>query len=303
MKLVKYLALALILAAFWTGGAQAWDTRFEVYADSTMNGMSGFLVFVDVADGTEPGQSLFVTQESGQLRIVGLRTQGEVGWIVLPFSAYLGPAADTPVGDTWQTLPDDLGRPSYSTYEELADTTVPAGTFSAARCVARPYDEQGQGFPISEERYFVAGVGMIWDNWLITQDEEKLLSYNIVGGSGDYPLAVGNWWEFQYIDYSTSPVGETPGPGHLLLGNYPNPFNPSTEIAFEMARPDHARLNVYDIAGNLVRTLVDGPREAGRHTVTWNGRDNSGGMAAAGVYLYRFEAGESIQTRRTTLVK
>jgi flagellar hook assembly protein FlgD len=83
----------------------------------------------------------------------------------------------------------------------------------------------------------------------------------------------------------------------------PNPFNPSTGISFEMGAAGAARLNVYDTAGSQVRTPVDAERAAGRHTVTWDGRNESGRNAPAGVYLYRFEAGESVQTQRMTLVK
>ena len=244
-----------------------------------------------------------MTLEEGQVRIVGFRDKGEQDWLIMPIPMYLGPGPDAQVGDTWDSLPDDLDRLSYTTLEGFTSITVPAGTFTAAHCQARPYDDEGQGFPITENRYFVMGVGLVRENWLIAQDEDLLVSYNIVGGSGYFPGAVGNWWEFVYNDLSTTPAGETPAAGHLLLGNAPNPFNPSTEISFEMGRADHARLNVYDLAGNLVRTLVDEQREAGLHTVTWNGRDNTGRLAATGVYLYRFEAGQSVQTRRMTLVK
>lgn len=88
-----------------------------------------------------------------------------------------------------------------------------------------------------------------------------------------------------------------------LLGAVPNPFNPSTKLSFEMAAAGHARLKVYDTAGRLVVTLVDGHHDAGNHHVIWEGRDAAGRMASAGVYLYRLEAGGYVETRRMTLVK
>ncbi len=90
---------------------------------------------------------------------------------------------------------------------------------------------------------------------------------------------------------------------NLLYSAVPNPLNPATEISYEMAASGHARLSIYDASGRLIRTLLDGQRDAGRHNVTWNGRDETGRAASAGVYLYRFEAGNSVQTRRMTLIK
>ena len=63
------------------------------------------------------------------------------------------------------------------------------------------------------------------------------------------------------------------------------------------------RLDVYDVKGALVRTLLDERREAGRYEVTWDGRDDGGRRVASGVYLYRLEAGGKEESRRMVLVK
>ncbi len=88
-----------------------------------------------------------------------------------------------------------------------------------------------------------------------------------------------------------------------LRQNTPNPFNPTTMLSFELAAAGHARLKVYDTAGSLVATLVDERRDAGSHEVIWDGRDNAGRISSAGVYLYRLEVGDFIETKRMTLVK
>ena len=88
-----------------------------------------------------------------------------------------------------------------------------------------------------------------------------------------------------------------------LLAAYPNPFNPTTKLSFELAAPAHARLKIFDAAGRLVTTLVDEQRASGRHEIVWNGRNSAGLSVASGVYLYRFEAGEVVQTKRMMLVK
>jgi hypothetical protein len=88
-----------------------------------------------------------------------------------------------------------------------------------------------------------------------------------------------------------------------LLAAYPNPFNPSTKLSFELGAPAFARLKIFDAAGRLVTTLVDEQRASGRHEVVWNGQNSAGLSVASGVYLYRFEAGDVVQTKRMMLVK
>ena len=92
---------------------------------------------------------------------------------------------------------------------------------------------------------------------------------------------------------------ESPGaddriPGKAVVyGNYPNPFGPSTGIAFSVPRDTRVKLSVYTVGGRLVRTLTDRVYGTGRHVVPWDGTNASGEGLAAGIYLYRFEAGGS----------
>ncbi|MGE5401904.1 MAG: ammonia-forming cytochrome c nitrite reductase subunit c552 [Ignavibacteriales bacterium] len=74
-----------------------------------------------------------------------------------------------------------------------------------------------------------------------------------------------------------------------LSQNFPNPFNPSTQIVFSVPSAARVKVNVYNIVGQLVATLTNGEFAPGNYTVTWNGRDMSGSMAASGIYLYRLE--------------
>lgn len=101
-----------------------------------------------------------------------------------------------------------------------------------------------------------------------------------------------------------SGTGNGVPPAATALGEaVPNPFNPSTTLSFAMATPGHARLRVYDTAGRLVATLVDGLHPAGNHVVVWDGRDAAGRVVASGVYLYRLEAGAFRSTRKMVLMK
>jgi hypothetical protein len=83
-----------------------------------------------------------------------------------------------------------------------------------------------------------------------------------------------------------------------LLPNTPNPFNPTTTLSYELSTPQEVSLRVFDLAGRLVRELVDGPRPAGSHEVLFDG---SG--LASGVYLAELRAGERVETRKMLLLK
>ena len=84
--------------------------------------------------------------------------------------------------------------------------------------------------------------------------------------------------------------------GFSLGQNYPNPFNPSTIIPYQLAASAHVRLEVFNLLGQRIATLVDGQRPAGTHTAMWNA------TGAAGVYIYRLTMGEASLARRMVLV-
>lgn len=91
--------------------------------------------------------------------------------------------------------------------------------------------------------------------------------------------------------------------GVTLYMNIPNPFNPSTAIDFEIARPGHVRLEVYDVLGRRIRTLVDEPRAAGRQRVNWRGEDDRGRPVATGLYFVILQAHGTTATQKITLLK
>lgn len=98
-------------------------------------------------------------------------------------------------------------------------------------------------------------------------------------------------------------VAEQAPPRTGRLSNYPNPFNPSTTVRFELAKAAPVRLDLFDARGRLVKSLARGDRAAGRHEVAWDGRDAAGRACAAGVYLARLEAAGQITTARLLLVR
>jgi hypothetical protein len=88
-----------------------------------------------------------------------------------------------------------------------------------------------------------------------------------------------------------------------LLQNSPNPFNPETEIRFELAATSDVSITVFDAVGRLIRVLEGGNRPAGVHAVRWNGRDDSGQPVSSGVYFYRMKSSNFDQTRKMVLLK
>ena len=88
-----------------------------------------------------------------------------------------------------------------------------------------------------------------------------------------------------------------------LSQNFPNPFNPSTEIRYQLPESGVVRLVVYDLLGRTVRVLMEGPAEAGHHVITWDGLDDLGRPAASGMYLLRLEAGNFAPVRKMMLMR
>ncbi|MFN0149589.1 MAG: FlgD immunoglobulin-like domain containing protein [bacterium] len=84
----------------------------------------------------------------------------------------------------------------------------------------------------------------------------------------------------------------------------PNPFNPSTQIAFTLDVAAPVELRIYDSAGALVRTLVDRPQTAGNHAVEWNGADDSGRPVASGTYFYQLRVnGAAVGSRKAVVLR
>lgn len=129
-------------------------------------------------------------------------------------------------------------------------------------------------------------------------------AYNKMGdplGAGSVP----NPWTF-----TTEEVGiaDGSGPGEirissLSLTNFPNPWRSTTSFAVELPHASSALFQVFDVTGRMRRTLLDQPMPAGRHLVSWDGRDEQGKTLPSGVYFYHFNSGQATLTGRTTLLR
>jgi hypothetical protein len=96
----------------------------------------------------------------------------------------------------------------------------------------------------------------------------------------------------------------TPAPANFLASNYPNPFNPVTIIRYGIKERSRVSLRIYDVAGRLVRTLVDEVQEPGvEYSVKWHGLNDSGRHVSSGVYFCRLIAGGYTESRKMVLLR
>jgi streptogramin lyase len=89
----------------------------------------------------------------------------------------------------------------------------------------------------------------------------------------------------------------------VLHDNFPNPFNPTTEIRFDLKKNADLKLSIFDIRGRLVSVLVNMNMKAGSHQITWNGRDRQGRLMPSGVYIYQLQAGDVRLSSKMMLIK
>jgi len=88
-----------------------------------------------------------------------------------------------------------------------------------------------------------------------------------------------------------------------LKNNFPNPFNPETTIAYSVKEASPVSIEIYNVKGQLVKTLVNDAKEAGNHSVTWKGTDNNGRSVSSGIYYYKMIAGQYSSTKKMIMMK
>ncbi len=102
---------------------------------------------------------------------------------------------------------------------------------------------------------------------------------------------------------SSNSDNTTPAVTNMLNQNFPNPFNPETTISFDMPEAGPANLSIYNVKGQLVKTLADGKFGFGKQSFVWNGTDNSGQNVTSGIYFYRLTTSNATETKKMMLMK
>ncbi len=239
---------------------------------------------------TEPGLIRFLQPVEGG---VGVYRQEITGWVYVSDYA----AEGTPVG--WV---DAFG--SYALFADRVGPQIPYPTASEDG-TSLVFDATEAGSGIDPDRLeltvggqavtasYRPGVGIVWSP-RGTYDDVASVELVVEDFAGNATV-----WEGD-VDLGTL----ISRPRELALHqNFPNPFNPQTIIEFELPSDGHVRIDVYNLLGQQVRGLVAGPQGAGRHTVSWDARDDQGRLVAAGVYLYRLTADSRVLIRKMLLLK
>lgn len=127
-------------------------------------------------------------------------------------------------------------------------------------------------------------------------------SYTRTGTTWD-PLTTGELMIRAIVEYTTDNDDNVAPVFTLDARNFPNPFNPETTISFSVPVSGPTTLKVYNLKGQVIRTLVNDAREAGRHSVVWNGKDDNGNSVSSGMYFFRVHNDGKHVTRKMLLSK
>lgn len=111
-------------------------------------------------------------------------------------------------------------------------------------------------------------------------------------------------WHFKTLTLSSVEQGKSPVPkNYALLPVYPNPFNPSTSVTYQLPESADVSVTVFNNMGQMVRELASGRHSAGRYTVQWDGRDSRGTTVTSGLYICFFKAGSQVFKQKMILMR
>jgi len=108
---------------------------------------------------------------------------------------------------------------------------------------------------------------------------------------------------YTYTDVKDGEENRTASEAFSLSDNYPNPFNPETRIGYTLAKASHVKLEIFNILGQRIKTIVDEDQTVGKKEITWDGRNEQGEQVASGVYFYRLQAKDFVQTKKMVLMR
>jgi hypothetical protein len=283
---------------------QPWDGYFVYNPDSLIVGLS---ILPQSEEIILPKASAWPRLSAKEL-ILQLKARGlKSGWKdEQNFVGMLAGAADG------LDAHDFLEAPPIGDHLRLSivDENVYAGNFRAISEQGGFWDlqfsttgqKEGVRLSFAEQQELPAGFQL----WLLDRDRQRSFSIEHgqveieVGPQGvtaNLRLIVGTP---AFADRSNEGISLVPRQ-FALRQNYPNPFNPETRIEYELAEGGEARLEIYNVLGQRVRTLAQGVQTTGAYHVIWDGKDGRGNMMSSGVYLCRLKAGEFAAVRKLVL--
>lgn len=212
----------------------------------------------------------------------------------------LGPADGTTLeltGDgsteaviTWEEATSNIDDVTYTWVADAVD-----GDFSDP-LLSIPADMEGAEtsltLPFSAIDQALAGLG-------VAEGESVTVDWTVIAQAGDNFQLADETFEITIVRNLSTSNEVTESPNRFALNqNYPNPFNPTTTISYNLPASGEVTLEVFNVTGQKVATLVNGVQSAGSHTATFDASNLS-----SGIYMYRLESGNSIQVRKMLLIK
>ncbi len=153
--------------------------------------------------------------------------------------------------------------------------------------------------------------------WNNGDNDVSVYHFKVIGGGHDWPGTFGNMdiiandeiWNFvsQFdvngLIYTSADEMEIVPNNNFKLSNFPNPFNPTTNINFSLTKAEHIKLEIFDIKGKKIRTLFDGELAARSHNVLWDGKDDNNSTVSSGMYFYQIQTATEFSSRKMILIK
>lgn len=305
---------------FLSGSAAPFEIKLSSATFSKANMLAGNVVqravgLVDPASGAWLNmrvENFLVQHADGSFSAAGFAaapadtaslTAGEA-WAALASTEFLLPAE----AESLLVVYAIAGEKAIS----LSDGKAPlALTFKVETIGDEAMTKASQALALSsDEAFYQAGVLLGVSNEGLPKDSRVILRVYPSHQKSDAEVvaSLGYVYDLSNSTESASPkpmaarAGQVPT-SLVLEQNFPNPFNPETEIYYTLPAAGSVRLALYDLTGRLVMMLFEGEQQAGRHIIRWHGRDSHGRPVGSGVYFCRLETPAAMQTRKFVLAK
>jgi hypothetical protein len=286
--------------------------------------LAAVLGLVGVAQAQGPNFAVTLEKVDGLQGADTVVTGKQIRWILrvkndstLTFSISNGFRVYSPDGATWDsTSGDTLGRP----------TALLGKAFFELQYAINKFSNDGL---LSDTVGFLAAKLFLGIPAHFNDTCWGVYAYNLSSGSAGKHICIdsawfrpgGTWkwaasgginkfpsWDGPHCYVITTPLAVSELGNELpakfaLTQNYPNPFNPTTEIEFDIPRNSQVNLTVFNVLGQKVKTLVNEMLVAKKYKVDWDGTSDSGTKVASGIYFYKLEAGDFVQTKKMVMLK
>lgn len=242
------------------------------------------------------GGALAMTQilveEGDYIRWHAEKPAGESDFVPFPPGSYLVKTRSVSVGDTWTSF---FNEPALARVVRQEAVALPGGSLA---CFVVEYEAVADG-DLQATMWFADGFGPVR---YVNHGEGLIADFgsrHLAGGSGLYPMAIGNWWSSEDPATAVGPAAAAP----FSLRAHPNPLAGETRVSFTLPEAAHATLAAFDVRGARVRTLHEGALAPGRHEFSWRGADGDGAPVAAGIYFVRLRTGDRVATRKLVVLR